>query len=341
MVFSPFSLARLCPSEQCEKMTVIPPFQPMTKNIAIFLYEDFQLLDASGPIAAFEIAGRVRPNFYRLTIMSIQGGLVRSSSGASIDSVAADTVAPVDTLIVSGGNGSRTAMQCQDQISYLRGCVAEVRRLCSVCSGAFLLAAAGLLDGKRVTTHWGRAEQLQQLFPKVRVEIDRIHIRDGNIWTSAGISAGIDLALALIADDLGDKVARRVAQEMVVYYRRPGGQSQFSALADSGGDATIFSPLFDWMRANLAERLTVERLAERMAMSPRNFSRSFRKVSGISPAKAVERIRLEAARERVESSREPIEQIARATGFRDPERMRRAFLRSFGQPPQAIRRAVA
>lgn len=311
----------------------------MTKNIGIFLYNDFQLLDAAGPITVFEIAGRARPNAYRVSILSIEGGSVASSSGASMDSVAVSGATNLDTLIVSGGNGSRDAMQCPDTIAFLRSRAVDVRRMCSVCSGAFPLAAAGLLDGKRATTHWRRAEQLQQLFPAVMVEADRIHIRDGEIWTSAGISAGIDLALALIADDLGEKVARRVAQEMVVYYRRPGGQSQFSALADLGGDATIFSPLFDWIRANLAKKLTVEQLAERMAMSPRNFARAFLREVGTSPAKAVERLRLEAARERVESSHEPIEQIAAATGFRDPERMRRAFLRHYRQPPQAIRRA--
>lgn len=310
----------------------------MTRNIGIFLYKDFQLLDAAGPITAFEIAGRVKPDAYRLTLLSITGGPVVSSSGAAMGSVAATKNAPLDTLVVSGGNGSREAMQCPETIAFLRACAADVRRMCSVCSGAFPLAAAGLLDGKRVTTHWRRAQQLQQLFPAVDVEVDRIHIRDGDIWTSAGITAGIDLALALIADDLGEKVARQVAREMVVYYRRPGGQSQFSALADLGGDATHFSPLLDWVRANLAERLTVERLAERMAMSPRNFSRAFLSVVGTSPAKAVERLRVEAARERVESSSEPIEQIAMAVGFRDPERMRRAFVRRFGQPPQAIRR---
>lgn len=311
----------------------------MTKTIGIFLYNDFQLLDAAGPITVFEIAGRARPDAYRLTILSIAGGPVASSSGASMTSVAVSEAASLDTLIVSGGNGSRDAMRCPETIAFLRSRAVAVRRICSVCSGAFPLAAAGLLDGKRATTHWRRAEQLQQLFPAVTVEVDRIHIRDGDTWTSAGISAGIDLALALIADDLGEKVARRVAQEMVVYYRRPGGQSQFSALADLGGDATIFSPLFDWIRANLAKKLTVEQLAERMAMSPRNFARAFLREIGTSPAKAVERLRLEVARERVESSREPIEQIAAAAGFHDPERMRRAFLRHYGQPPQTIRRA--
>lgn len=207
-----------------------------------------------------------------------------------------------------------------------------------MCSGAFALAAAGLLEGRRAATHWRRAEELARLFPRIAVEPDAIHVRDGEVWTSAGITAGIDLALALIAEDLGEAAAKRVAQEMVVYYRRPGGQSQFSALAELGGEATSFSRLLDWMRAHLTEPLTVERLAAEAAMSPRNFSRAFTRAVGVSPAKAVERLRLDVARERVEASWEPIEQIAKSTGLHDPERMRRAFLRAFGQPPQAMRR---
>lgn len=322
-------------------MTVIPHFLPMARAVGIFLYDGFQLLDAAGPISAFEIAGRMAPDAYSLTIVSIMGGKVRSSSGVTLDSVAAEGVSRSDTLVVVGGEGSRTAMQCSDGLAYLRREAEQVRRMCSVCSGAFVLAAAGMLDGRRATTHWRRAEQLRRHFPAVLIEPDHIHVRDGAIWTSAGITAGIDLALALIADDLGEAVARAVAQEMVVYYRRPGGQSQFSALAELGGDATTFSSLLDWMRAHLAERLTVEVLADRMAMSPRNFARAFMREVGVSPAKAVERLRLEAARERVEHSREPIERIAAATGFHDPERMRRAFIRHFGQPPQAMRRLRA
>lgn len=310
----------------------------MTRPVGIFLYDGFQLLDAAGPISAFEIAGRIVPGAYDVTIVSIAGGKILSSSGVAIDSLAVDAASPPDTLVIVGGEGSRTAMRCSDSIAYLRDGSERIRRLCSVCSGAFVLAAAGLLDGRRATTHWRRAEQLQRHFPAVLVEPDHIHVRDGMIWTSAGITAGIDLALALIADDLGEAVARAVAQEMVVYYRRPGGQSQFSALAELGGDATSFSPLLDWMRAHLAERLTVAVLAARMAMSPRNFARAFVREVGVSPAKAVERLRLEAARERVEHSREPVERIAAATGFHDPERMRRAFVRHFGQPPQAMRR---
>lgn len=309
----------------------------MTRLIGVLVYPDFLLLDAAGPTAAFEIADRESPAAYRVVAVSIEGGPIRSSSGVVVDTVAAGATAEIDTLVVVGGEGSLEAMQGIAGLTYLRQSKAQVRRLCSVCSGAFLLASAGLLDGRRVTTHWHRAEQLRMLFPAVRVEEDRIYIRDGAIWTSAGVTAGIDLSLALIADDLGEAIARRVAQEMVVYYRRPGGQSQFSAMADVGGDATVFSPLFDWMRANLTERLTVEQLARRVGMSPRNFSRRFADAIGLSPAKAVARLRLEAARERVESSREPIEEIAASTGYQDPERMRRAFVRAFGHPPQVVR----
>jgi transcriptional regulator GlxA family with amidase domain len=307
----------------------------MPRTIGVFLYDGFQLLDACGPITAFELAGAS----YQLTLLSITGGAVKSSAGVALETVAATTAGPLGTLLVVGGNGSRQAMLCPATIAFLR--TSTVRRMCSVCSGAFLLAAAGLLDGRSATTHWHHAAQLAQLFPAVRVEPDHIYVRDGSVWTSAGISAGIDLALALIAEDLGEAPARHVAQEMVVYYRRPGGQSQFSALAELGGEATGFSPLLEWMRAHLTERLTVERLAAEVAMSPRNFSRAFTRTIGVSPAKAVERLRLDVARERVETSREPIEQIAKSTGLGDPERMRRAFLRAFGQPPQAMRRHKA
>ena len=310
----------------------------MPRTIALFLYPDFQILDACGPITSFEIGGRMAGDAYRLILLSATGGPVRSSAGVEMTTIATQDADMIDTLILVGGNGSRDAMRDAAVLACLRDLAATVRRLCSVCSGAFLLAGAGMLDGRRATTHWRRAGLLSRLFPKVIVEPDRIHIRDGNIWTSAGITAGIDLSLALIAEDLGEDLARRVAQDMVVYYRRPGGQSQFSALAELGGDGAQFAPLLDWIRAHLDQQLTVETLAAESAMSPRNFSRAFTREMGMSPAKAVERLRLEVARERVENSPEPIEKIAAYLGFHDPERMRRAFLRAFGQPPQAMRR---
>jgi transcriptional regulator GlxA family with amidase domain len=210
-----------------------------------------------------------------------------------------------------------------------------------VCSGAFLIAEAGLLDGKRATTHWSRSRQFAHRYANVRLEPDRIFVRDGKIWSSAGITAGVDLALALIADDLGEPVARRVAQQLVVYRRRPGGQSQFSALLEMERPEGRFGPLLGWARERLGEPLTVERLAERAAMSPRNFARRFAEETGVTPARAVERLRVEAARERVEGGRAPIDAIAAEIGFGDSERMRRAFLRAYGQPPQALRRAAA
>jgi transcriptional regulator GlxA family with amidase domain len=197
---------------------------------------------------------------------------------------------------------------------------------------------AGLLDGRRATTHWARAAEFARAYPRVRVEPDRIFIRDSDVWTSAGITAGIDLALALIADDLGEPAAKHAAQQLVVYHRRPGGQSQFSALLEADRRGSRFSPALAWARERLGERLSVERLADRAAMSSRHFARAFAAETGMTSAEAIERLRLEAARERVESSAEPIEGIALHAGFRDPERMRRAFLRAFGQPPQAMRR---
>lgn len=314
----------------------------MTSPIALFLFDQFQLMDVCGPITAFEIAARLAGADETPLLLSRNGGPVRSSSGVCLETARADD-RPIDTLLVSGGNGSQQAMHDTATLNWLRDAAPRARRIGSVCSGAFLLAAAGLLDGRRATTHWRRAAQLAQKFPRIAVEPDRIHVCDRSpdgreVWTSAGITAGIDLALALIAADRGEPLARAVAQEMVVYYRRPGGQSQFSALAHLGGDGTPFAALLAWMREHLDQPLTIESLAARMAMSPRNFARAFARAIGITPARAVERLRLEVARERVEHTTTPIEQIARETGFHDPERMRRAFVRAFGQPAQAMRR---
>jgi transcriptional regulator GlxA family with amidase domain len=243
-------------------------------------------------------------------------------------------------VLVSGGDGTRSLRDLAAIVGWLRSSEPAARRMTSVCSGAYLLAEAGLLDGRRATTHWGRSDDFARRYPQVRLEADRIFIRDGEVWTSAGITAGIDLALALVEDDLGAAVARRVAQQLVVHQRRPGGQSQFSALLDAGGINGRFAELMDWARERLAEPLPVERLAGQAAMSPRHFARAFTAETGVTPAKAVERLRLEAARTLVEASREPIDRVAEQTGFNDPERMRRAFLRAYGQPPQALRLAA-
>jgi transcriptional regulator GlxA family with amidase domain len=223
-------------------------------------------------------------------------------------------------------------------IKFLRQALARSRRIASTCTGAFVLAEAGLLDGRRATTHWHRARELQARFPKVKVEEDRIFIIDGPVWTSAGMTAGIDLALAMIEKDFGADVARAVARQLVVYHRRAGGQSQFSALLELEPTSDRIQRALAYAKRNLATPLTVRQLAEAAHLSPRQFSRAFHAETGQSPAKAVENLRLEAARLMMEQSRHPIEVIARQTGFADRDRMRRAFLRAFGQPPQAIRR---
>jgi len=311
----------------------------MSRTIGVLVFPGFQLLDAAGPVTVFETAGRGENPAYRLRIVARESGPVTSSSGVRLIAEPLDD-APLDTLIVSGGWGTRQAAACPEILDFIRAAATRSRRVASVCSGAFVLAAAGLLDGRRATTHWARAAEFARAYPRVRVEPDRIFIRDGAVWTSAGISAGIDLALALVAEDLGDDAAKRAAQQLVVYHRRPGGQSQFSALLEADRPGGRFSPLLSWMRERLNESLPVERLAERAAMSPRHFARAFAAETGTTPAKAVERLRLEAARERIEAYAEPIEGIAARTGFGDPERMRRAFLRAFGQPPQALRRTA-
>ena len=313
----------------------------MTRSIGILIFPDFQLLDAAGPIAAFELAARdTVPLAYRPHLIVHRPGPVKSSSGIVLLADACEPSDPIDTLIVAGGPGAREADPAPELLSLIRDAASRARRVASVCTGAFLLAAAGLLDGRSATTHWRRAANLARLYPKVRVEPDRIFVRDGNVWTSAGISAGIDLALALIADDLGEAAAKRAAQMLVVFQRRPGGQSQFSALLELGRPDGRFGQLLAWARERLHEPLPVERLADRAAMSPRHFARAFAAETGTTPAKAIERLRLEAARADVEKGSEPIDRVASAAGFGDPERMRRAFIRAFGQPPQALRRAA-
>jgi transcriptional regulator GlxA family with amidase domain len=213
-------------------------------------------------------------------------------------------------------------------------------RVASVCSGAYVLAEAGLLDGRRATTHWRRTRHFVATYPKVKLEHDRIFVRDGNIWSSAGITAGIDLALAMVTEDFGEDIARETARQLVLYHRRSGGQSQFSSLIELKAPSGRFGPLLSWAREHLDQPLRVEDLAERAGMSTRHFARAFIGETGTTPSKAVERLRIEVARERVQSSSEGIELVALATGFGDPERMRRAFIRAFGQPPQSLRRAA-
>lgn len=313
--------------------------KPGTREIGILIFEDFQLLDAAGPVSVFEMPMRgMNPPPYRLTVYSLRGGPVRSSSGAVMLSEPLPAGLTLDTLIVSGGEGTRRAMDDTALIEAIRDISERTRRTTSVCSGSFLLAAAGLLDGRKATTHWRRCEALARYFPDVHVDADRIFVRDGKFWTSAGITAGIDLALALVEDDLGEEVARRAARELVVHQRRQGGQSQFSVMQDVKLASGRFDDLIDWVQANLSEDLRVEQMAEQVGMSSRNFARVFRSETGTTPARFVEKLRLEAARQRVENSGMSLQQIARETGFGEAERMRVAFLRAYGQPPMVLRR---
>lgn len=314
--------------------------QTSARSIGFVVFPGFNLLDFSGPLAAFDIPEQTGlPPAYDLHVLSEHGGAVTSSAGVTVLSEPFGSTA-FDTLLVVGGAGTRTAAITPGVLDFVRRAAHASRRVASVCTGAFVLAAAGLLDGRRATTHWRHAALLQRLYPNVRVESDRIFIGDGALWTSAGITAGIDLALALIEADLGLEVAREVARDMVVYHRRAGGQAQFSTLLDLEPPSDRIRRALVFAREHLHEPLGVERLAGAVCLSVRQFGRAFLAETGQTPAKAVERLRAEAARLRVEEGREPIEAIAKAVGFADPERMRRAFLRVFGQPPQGIRRVA-
>lgn len=310
----------------------------MPRAIGFLVYPGFQLLDATGPIAAFEIAGRFSPGAYSLHFLSLRGEPTPSSSGVTIHTTALADAPRLDTLLISGGDGVKVPATCPETLAFVRAAARDCRRVASVCSGTYVLAAAGLLEGKRATTHWSRTKDFQRRYPDVKLEPDRIWIQDGAVWSSAGITAGIDLSLALIGADEGEAIARRTAQQLVVYHHRPGGQSQFSALIDLRPGR--FDALLSWARQNLAQSLSVEQLADRAAMSPRNFARLFAQETGVTPAKAVERLRVEAARALLDSQPLQVEDVALETGFGDSERMRRAFIRAFGQPPQALRRSA-
>ena len=309
----------------------------MTRRIAFLIFPDFQLLDAAGPISAFEIAGRYQPGSYELRLIAPQAGPVASTSGVTMNAVAMGKARSIDTLVISGGEGTRPAALSPRIVKFVGACGEMSRRVASVCSGAYILAATGLLDGRPATTHWTRSRDFARRFPRVELNADRIFVKSGKFWSSAGITAGIDLSLALIAEDLGESIARKVAQQLVVYYRRPGGQSQFSTLLELERADGRFASLLDHVRSNLRDRLSVEELAARACMSPRNFARVFQAETGVSPARAVMRLRAETARAQIESGGQSVQEIARNCGFVDPERMRRAFVSLFGRPPSALR----
>jgi len=308
--------------------------------IGVLVFPDFQLLDAAGPISVFEIAARFAGSPPSIKVLAVTPGPVRSSSGVEMLARGLKPSGAISTLIVAGGEGVRAAARCEKTLAFVRAIAKRGVRVASVCSGAYILAEAGVLDGRRATTHWQRTRHFLISYPKVKLEPDRIFVRDGHIWSSAGISAGIDLALAMAAEDFGDEIAQKTARQLVLYQRRSGGQSQFSSLLELKAPSGRFGALLTWAREHLDAPLTVEDLAEQAGMSSRHFARAFIAETGTTPSKAIERLRIEVARQRVQSSSEAIERVAQSTGFRDPERMRRAFIRAFGQPPQSLRRAA-
>jgi transcriptional regulator GlxA family with amidase domain len=307
-------------------------------RIGMVLYPGFQTMNL-GVIAVLETANFTAPHpLYEIVLLSEAGGLVRSSAGFSVDTQAFDR-SKFDTLLVVGDNEATVAPP--SLVAFLQKAAKRCRRIGATCTGAFNLAQAGILDGRKATTHWRFASRLQREYSKINVEQDRIFIIDGPVWTSAGMTACIDLALALVEKDLGPEVARLVAKKMVVYHRRAGGQSQYSALLELEPRSDRIQSALTYAKEHLDKELLVEELAEAAHLSPRQFSRAFRAETGQTPAKAVENLRIEAARLMLESGRHPIDIVARDTGFGDRNRMRRAFLRAFGQPPQMIRRAAA
>ncbi len=272
---------------------------------------------------------------YDLHVISPSGGPIPGNTGLAIDTKPIGR-RTFDTVVFVGGDIA--PMQTSDNIAAARKLAARTPRVASVCTGAFLLAETGSLDGLRAATHWRYAALMQSRFPRIKVDGDSIYVVDGRVWTSAGIASGIDLALGIIEKDMGAEIARAVSRLLVVPYRRPGGQSQFSAMSQMEPESDRIRIALNFAREHLAEALPVERLAEAARLSLRQFGRAFRRETGETPAKAVERLRVEAARLRLQGGSEPIEQIALAVGFTDPERMRRAFIKLHGHPPQAIRR---
>jgi len=302
------------------------------RKVGFVVYPGYQPMGLA-VTSPFEIANaQAAEPVYDIRLLSKHGGLVRTSLGFHV-STESFSGEPYDLIVVCASMEDASA----ETIEFIRHARAHCRRIAATCHGAFVLAEAGLLDGRRATCHWSRAGELRARYPKVRVEEDRIFIADGPVWTSAGMTAGIDLALALIEEDLGLEATRTVARRLVLYHRRAGGQAQFSTLLELEPKSDRIQSVLTYARRNLAGRLSVGDLAAVAHLSLRQFSRAFEAETGQTPAKAVENLRLEAARALMEDTNHTIDVVAQQTGFGDRNRMRRAFLRAFGQPPQAIR----
>ncbi|KAA0180805.1 GlxA family transcriptional regulator [Cupriavidus gilardii] len=325
------------------------PIEPMPRNVVFVLYPEVSLLDFAGPQTVFWAAShyaheRGMPG-YRCHVASESGGAVAAVEGTAMQTVALDTLdlREVDTVIVPGSpNILQVAIDSGSLIEWLGMASTKVRRTASVCSGAFLLAHAGLLDGKRATTHWAMLQRFHEMFPTVDLDADAIFVQQQNLWTSAGVTTGIDLALAMVEADCGHEVALNVAKELAVYMKRPGAQPQLSEiLITQSRQVPLFETLHLWIVQNLSrEDLSVEQLADRVGMSPRNFARVYKEKTGRTPAKGVEHFRMEAARGLLQDMDKPVDQIARECGFGSEERMRVAFQRHFGLSPSEYRLRV-
>lgn len=318
-----------------------------TRRVVIAAYHGVSLLDLAGPLEAFRLAsalstrGRGAP-CYECVVASARGGAVMTSDAVELVTQSIDALegTSIDTLIVPGGFHIDDVTRDQALVDWVRERASDCPRICSVCVGTFLLAAAGLLDGRRAATHWIHCGLLAKRYPAVTVEPDAIFVRDGQVWSSAGMTTGIDLALALIEEDFGRQLSLDVARVLVVYLKRSGGQSQYSALlaAQVESESDDFTDLERWIAENLTANLSVEALAERVSMSPRNFARVYAAKRNRTPAKAVEAIRVDAARRLLEDSDEKLASIAERCGFRNEEHMRGAFLRTIGVAPREYRK---
>ena len=310
-------------------------------RVGYMLSNGFQILSLATQ-TVFEYANVVAGEpFYEVENFSLEGGEVRSSLGLTVGSRALGSNSQADTWIVAGVNNPLDAPSSDAVLGFIQDASTQARRMTAICTGGFVLAEAGLLAGRRATTHWAYARELQRRYPDIRVEEDRIYITDGPMWTSAGMTAGLDLTLAIVEKDLGNEVARSVAHKLVMHQRRAGGQSQHSEMLNLAPKSDRIQNALNYARQHLSRPLSVEELAESVHLSPRQFSRVFTAETGQSPAKAIESLRLEAARLMIEQSRHSLDVIAKETGFRDRRHMREAFIRGFGMPPQAIRRGNA
>lgn len=313
---------------------------PSGRRVVIVAFPRVQVLDVTGPGEVFSLADRMAGGAYSLELVTSDGAPVLSSSGFRLvpDQPLRRSPSAIDTLLVAGGLGVTEAERDERLIAWLRSAARRSRRVASVCTGAFLLARAGLLDGRRATTHWAACAALAEGHPRVEVDPDPIYVRDGNVYTSAGVTAGIDLALALVEEDLGSRVALDVARALVLFLRRPGGQAQFSAgLAGQAAERRSLRELQDWMADHLDEDLTVAALAERAFMSERNFARAFRREVGVTPGAYVESLRVERARVLLETTDLQVDEVAHRCGFGTPETLRRSFARRLRVSPAEYR----